>query len=127
MSPGVEAPGVAKDPEGGGDDGVSGSDLVWFPIWISVVVAITGVADLDVSRLRVSSSVHSRSISGEVSLNKECLIRFSKNEPNVSVWFSSKQTKFLYWAKLVDSVTRLQLPADLVIPVNQLSCNLSPL
>ena len=37
------------------------------------------------------------------------------------------QTKFLYWAMLVDSVTRLQLPADLVKPVNQLSRNLSPL
>ena len=37
------------------------------------------------------------------------------------------QTKFLNLAKLVDSVTRLQLPADLVIPVNQLSRNLSPL
>jgi hypothetical protein len=41
--------------------------------------------------------------------------------------FRRNQTKFLYWAKLVDSVTRLQLPADLVIPVNQLSHNLSPL
>ena len=29
------------------------------------------------------------------------------------------QTKFLYWAKLVFRVTRLQLPAGLVIPVNQ--------
>ena len=37
------------------------------------------------------------------------------------------QTNFLYWAKLVDSVNRLQLPADLVIPVNQLLSNLSPL
>ena len=37
------------------------------------------------------------------------------------------QTKFLYWEKLVDSVTRLQLPAGLVIPVNQLSRNLSHL
>ena len=37
------------------------------------------------------------------------------------------QTKILYWAKLVDSVTRLQLLADLVIPVNHLSRNLSPL
>ena len=41
--------------------------------------------------------------------------------------FITLQTKFLYWAKLVDSVTRLQLPADLIIPVNQLSRNLSPL
>ena len=37
------------------------------------------------------------------------------------------KTNFFCWAKLVDSVTRLQLPADLVIPVNQLSRNLSPL
>ena len=29
------------------------------------------------------------------------------------------QTKFLYWAKLVFRVTRLQLSAGLVIPVNQ--------
>ena len=39
--------------------------------------------------------------------------------------FITLQTKFLYWAKLVDSVTRLQLPAVLVIPVNQVSRNLS--
>ena len=37
------------------------------------------------------------------------------------------QTKFLYWAKLVDSVTRLQMPAGLVILVNQLLPNLLPL
>ena len=32
---------------------------------------------------------------------------------------NGQQTKFLYWAKLVFRVTRLQLPAGLVIPVNQ--------
>ena len=80
MSPGVEAPGVAKDPEGGGAgvglDGVPGLDLAWFPIWTRALVEITGVGDLEVSRLGVNSSVHSSSSSGEVSLNEEILIGF---------------------------------------------------
>ena len=33
--------------------------------------------------------------------------------------FPRHQAIFLYWAKLVFRVTRLQLPAGLVIPVNQ--------
>ena len=37
------------------------------------------------------------------------------------------QTKFLHWAKVVYSVTRFQLPTNLVIPANQISRNLSPL
>ena len=36
------------------------------------------------------------------------------------------QTKFLYWAKLVDSVTRLQLPADLVKPVTNYHATYHP-
>ena len=47
-------------------------------------------------------------------------------ECTVNVGMKNSQTKFLYFAKLVDNMTRLQLPADLAILVKQLSRNLSP-
>ena len=45
----------------------------------------------------------------------------------VRLFLDGSQTKFLYWPKLVFRVTRLQLPAGLVIPVNQVISWLSHL
>ena len=43
------------------------------------------------------------------------------NQNKNKFFLTSIQTIFLYWAKLVFIVTRLQLPAGLVIPVIQVS------